>query len=495
MKKIICILLTLLLTLAFIACGNEKTTDESKHSSDISSDLSENTASNGHWETPDNASLVVYSSYYTEYLMTFSEDDTNTLFGYLNSITDWNDSICKCLGDFILEVTVDGKTTKYSYSADDGHLNDHTNIRSYEFDESARKKITDILYRAAPIGEEYQPNEESKPVSENENSNEASNETSNDDTVSNNSPLVVYPSYNSKIILTLSAKDANTILGYFNSITDWMDGTCDCLGDYSFEVTENGKTTHYNYSLDDGHLNDSTNQRSYNFSESAREEINKILVLAYPIGEMYEPNEDNGLYTLEVTHGKISYVSSVTPPGFARTLESDAEYIVNLLENGEWINDLAECVTNVWVNVEGKYYEYCSACGCFLDIENCRTLNIKDGSSDHKRLNSIFTCYDGVMELTVHPAYNEGVDIKLSEKDYDEILTLILCASWREGTYDCIADYIFEINEGGWITKYGYHTSCGTLNNYTDRLSYKLSESAREEINKILEQTPKDLCE
>jgi hypothetical protein len=189
-------------------------------------------------------------------------------------------------------------------------------------------------------------------------------------------------------------------------------------------------------------------------------------------------------------------VSSLTPtPGFALTLKSDAEYIINLLKNGNWINDIAECATDVWVNVEGKYYEYCSECGCFLDIKNGRTLAIKNGSSDHKRLNSIFTCYDGVMELTVHPAYNEGVDIKLSEKDYDEILTLILCASWREGTYDCIADYIFEINEGGWITKYGYHTSCGTLNNYTDRLSYKLSDNDRKEINKILEQTPKDLCE
>lgn len=492
MKKIICILLTLLLTAAFIACGNEKGPNESKDILDISNEESENTASNGHWETPDNASLVVYSSYYTEYLMTFSEDDTNTLFGYLNSITDWNDSICKCLGDFILEVTVDGKTTKYSYSADDGHLNDHTNVRSYEFDESARKKITDILYRAAPIGEEYQPNEESKPVSENENSNE----TSNDDVVSNNSPLVVYPSYNSKNLITLSENDINTILGHLNSITDWVDGTCDCLGDYSFEVTENGKTTKYNYSADDGHLNDSTNQRSYVFSESTREEITEILVLAYPIGETYEPNESNGLYTLEVTHGDISYVSSATPPpGFARTLKSDAEYIINLLENGEWINDIAECVTDVWVNVEGKYYEYCSECGCFLDKENGRTLAIKNGSSDHKRLNSIFTCYDGVMELTVHPAYNEGVDIKLSDEDYDEILNLIVCASWREGTTDCLADYIFEINKGGWITNYGYHASCGTLNNYTDQLSYSLSDENREEINRILETTPKDLDE
>ncbi len=409
MKKIICILLTLLLTAAFIACGSKKGPNESKDILDISNDPSEYTESNGFWES--------------------------------------------------------------------------SNAPSKEASEEASSEA----------------------------SNEASNEASKSDAVvSNNSPLVVYPSYNSKNLITLSEKDANTILDYLNSITEWDDGTCDCLGDYSFEVTENGKTTHYNYSADDGHLNDSTNQRSYNFSESAREEITNILFLAHPIGEVMQPNEESEnvteeestnenskthLYTLRVTHGNISYVSSLTPPGFSRTLESDAEYIINLLENGNWTNDLHKCKANVWVDAEGEYYEYCSECGCFLDKKNGRTLEIARDSRAHLHLNAIFGVYTEKMKLTVHPEYNEGVDIKLSEGDYDEILTLILCASWHEGTADCLADYIFEIDEGGWITKYGYHTSCGTLNNYTDRLSYKLSESAREEINKILEQTPRDLDE
>ncbi len=400
MKKIICILLTLLLTAAFIACGSKKGPNESKDILDISKDPSEYTESNGFWESS---------------------------------------------------------------------------------------------------------NAPSKEASE-----EASNETSNDDAVSNNSPLVVYPSYNSKNLITLSENDANTILGHLNSITDWNDGTCDCMGDYILEVTENAKTTKYSYSAYDGHLNDITNQRSYNFSESVREEITNILFLAHPIGEVYQPNEEsenvteeestnenseNGLYTLRVTHGIISYASSLTPPGFARTLESDAEYIINLLENGNWTNDLHKCKANIWVDAEGKYYEYCSECGCFLDKENGRTLAIPTNSRAHIHLNAIFGVYTGKMKLTVHPKYNEGVDIKLSEDDYDEILTLILCASWREGTTDCLADYIFEINKGGWITKYGYHASCGTLNNYTDQLSYSLSDENREEINRILETTPKDLDE
>ncbi len=395
MKKIICILLTLLLTVSFIACESEKENEGSKDILDISNEESEYTASNGHWESSNDAS------------------------------------------------------------------------------------------------------------------DETSNETSNDDVVSNNSPLVVRPSYGS-VVVPLSEKDAKTILGHLNAITAWMEGTCDCMGDYTFEVTENEKTTHYNYSADDGHLNDSTNQRSYNFSESVREEITNILFLAHPIGEVLQPNEEteppekdessdensqNELYTLRVTHGIISYASSLTPPGFARTLESDAEYIINLLENGNWTNDLHKCKANIWVDAEGKYYEYCSECGCFLDKENGRTLAIPTNSRAHVHLNAIFGVYTGKMKLTVHPAYNEGITIHLCETDYDELLTLVLCADWKNGTSDCAADYIFEIDEGGWITRYGYHTSCGTLNNYTDRLSYKLSDSDREEINKILETTPKDLEE
>lgn len=395
MKKTICVILTLLLTAGFIACGRGQESSESKMHS-----------------------LIVRDQANKDAVVNLNEADEKTILGYINSVNDWSDGLCDCSSDYTFEFYKGETLTKINYSFYGGCLNDVTNQRSCNLSDEAREGINRILAGTMPI-----PKDEFSTESKDESSNEPKDESSTE--------------------ASLEASE-----------------------DVSDEVSEDVSED----------VSEESNSES---SESDDEE-----------SEPYEYFE-NGIYTSRVTHCKIGDFWG----GIALTRKRDAEYIVNLLKNGKWKKDLHKCTYDRSVHVEENAYKYSSQCGCFLDEENGKTLAIKTGSSDHKRLNSIFNVYFYEMGFTVRPAYNENIVMKFSEEDHETLWKCVITSQWTEGTSDCAPDYIFETDEGGWITRYGYHTSCGTINNYTDGLSYQLSESYREKINRILENTPKDLDE
>lgn len=70
--------------------------------------------------------------------------------------------------------------------------------------------------------------------------------------------------------------------------------------------------------------------------------------------------------------------------------EEDAAVISGYLE-GEWINDLTDCLHDCVLNIDGKQLRYHSDCGTFTDMENVRTLTVSE--EDRIAINKILENY------------------------------------------------------------------------------------------------------
>ena len=68
--------------------------------------------------------------------------------------------------------------------------------------------------------------------------------------------------------------------------------------------------------------------------------------------------------------------------------------MLDLLNNGEWINDVTDCAHDYVLNFDDSSLRYHSSCGTFIDIENKRSLRLNE--SDKEAVNAIMEAlFDG----------------------------------------------------------------------------------------------------
>ncbi len=71
---------------------------------------------------------------------------------------------------------------------------------------------------------------------------------------------------------------------------------------------------------------------------------------------------------------------------------------------------------------------------------------------------------------------------ELSADDMQYIIDLLNNASWVKGLSNCSGDVVFHTQK----QEVGYHSECGTFNDYTSKKSMTVSKEHRDTINEML---------
>lgn len=75
---------------------------------------------------------------------------------------------------------------------------------------------------------------------------------------------------------------------------------------------------------------------------------------------------------------------------------TESQLILDLLNNGEWINSLCDCFNDYTISLNGKVIRYSSGCGTFNNITDGTSLTLSDSekASVNEYLESLFEGFD-----------------------------------------------------------------------------------------------------
>ncbi len=167
--------------------------------------------------------------------------------------------------------------------------------------------------------------------------------------------------------------------------------------------------------------------------------------------------------------------------------ESDAEYLVALLNNGDWTNGTAVCRDYDWYFPSDVFYD--SRCGIFIDLLHEEALildaNERDavnkilfGESEKKDDNDEENFEGEIMAYTDSGPADRYADI--TDKEAEWIRSLL--DDWIDGTPDCETDWVFTVGNKTLF----YHSSCGTFIDRKSQRSRPLSDSEQARLDGIL---------
>lgn len=192
-------------------------------------------------------------------------------------------------------------------------------------------------------------------------------------------------------------------------------------------------------------------------------------------------------------------------------LQEEAATISNILNSGNWINDVTKCASDcVITTADGEVFYYHSACGTFNDKKNSRSRATTE--EELAVVNGILSQYvelesDPVLGGSVSGASTTDTELPPSaelntvsgiisrvgtEKTYDltaeeaeKIMIIIENGDWNnDGTADCANDCKLMVNG----QTYYYHSDCGTLNDTLNNRCLTVTEAEKESINGVLGQ-------
>ena len=173
-----------------------------------------------------------------------------------------------------------------------------------------------------------------------------------------------------------------------------------------------------------------------------------------------------------------------TPQEFFMELEpKGTEYILNLIDNGDWENGHpnCNCISEYWFTRPRQRIYYHSECGMFYDVENGKFFKVTEEQRTNVNLHlehaeSTRYASEGYYYLS------SGVPKRLDLNEIDYILDLLNDNVWEHEPFDCDYDYyLLQPNQ-----KIYYHSECGTFTDTERGRSFKVTEEQRLEINRLL---------
>ncbi len=205
-----------------------------------------------------------------------------------------------------------------------------------------------------------------------------------------------------------------------------------------------------------------------------------------------ETNSDDSSDTSSNGDDKIIYSGEMTIERDKKfnVPQEKADIIYQILNNGEWTNEAPEIVPNYLFQLGSLQLQYASGdVGCFVDIVNNRCLMLAG-----KEIAAIDNIIIGLEEPIIpNDPDQDLVQVYTSSGDADMYLTLtadeqeliyniLVSDRWENGTADCECNYMFVLSD----SNIGYHSSCGTFNDFANSLHLKLTDEEKEKLNEIL---------
>lgn len=192
-------------------------------------------------------------------------------------------------------------------------------------------------------------------------------------------------------------------------------------------------------------------------------------------------------------------------------LQEETETISDILNSGNWINDVTKCASDcVITTADGEVFYYSSTCGTFNDKKNSRSratteeeLAVVNGIlSQYVELESNPVLDGSICVLpTIDTELTSAAELKVSvgaisrigteksseitAEEAETIMAIIENGDWNnDGTADCANDCKLMVNG----ETYYYHSDCGTLNDTLNNRCLTVTEAEKESINEVLGQ-------
>lgn len=159
--------------------------------------------------------------------------------------------------------------------------------------------------------------------------------------------------------------------------------------------------------------------------------------------------------------------------------------IVEFLNDGEWADDVTNCVFDYEFTVADRTVYYSSDCGIFSDNKSCKSSSLTDEDKIimDELIGVIDAEYSGIAySAPVTCKTISGDDVVLTEDAQNQIVNIFNKSYWEKALINCSYEYEFTSAN---ITFY-YNSDCGTVNDITNQRSRILSARDKNTVNEIL---------
>lgn len=190
----------------------------------------------------------------------------------------------------------------------------------------------------------------------------------------------------------------------------------------------------------------------------------------------------------EISYSDMSWARKSIGQDQIAISKDDAEYLLDLINNGDWTNGTEVCIQYDWYFPSDVFYD--SLCGIFVDMVHKKVLILDENERD--AVNKILSgeneknddnheeSLEGViMAYTDSGPADRYADITDKESEW---IRSLLEGAWEDGIPDCDTDWVFTVGNKTLF----YHSYCGKFVDRQNQRALSLSDSEQARLNGIL---------